>query len=571
MTKLVDIPAKAKQAKNGNYYILKRDAEQPGFESKSGIAYIGMSCNEKGKMDISQYNHYQNYYTYIRPREEDEHYMKALAQRQEQERKQAEEKRLRGNGKRYVRVAVPYLVEKCLDEYGALDILNEIYGEVLASKIVELAALVTIHGFSPIDYHPLMWSYHGRIHHWRLTDQFVIDIFAQINEKGIEEFMRRFYQKHKTYHLAALKVICHVLYKRVTDEWDASYERFDGEQEGESYMLYFDAAKDIPVGMEKFDLQKHGYDISDVDICLQSKVIDAEPLLYCRDLEDARYQKIKKYALIPLKTLSKSEQFKKMRKDVMKAEPFFQLRELRVVREPFTYKDIDGYLFVIYDDREKKEVAESTRDILDNLQDHLNRMGDYGFMDFDSQYLTYGDSDDFFDDDGWKKEPSLTKQLKKDAGYYALFTDDETITPQIAVSLLDSQYYFFRNFFLVAPVENYEFADINAYEELDGRALIRFLSFLIHHWFSPVIEPLVEKEEDPWKQSFSGQMQRLYHPTIDLARDYAKTVEDDYHLEDDLLALFNVTREDLEKYAYQLWLTEDYFDEEHDIEGWYDE
>ena len=42
MKKLVDIPAKAKQAKNGKYYILKHDAEQPGFETESGLAYIGM-------------------------------------------------------------------------------------------------------------------------------------------------------------------------------------------------------------------------------------------------------------------------------------------------------------------------------------------------------------------------------------------------------------------------------------------------------------------------------------------------------------------------------------------------
>ena len=322
--------------------------------------------------------------------------------------------------------------------------------------------------------------------------------------------------------------------------------------------------------MEKLAFDTFNLDPIDDNTRLESDVIDTKPLMYCRDFQLEKYQKTKKFTLIPLKTLAESDQFKQMRKDVMNAKPFFQLRELRVIRQPFTYNDINGYLFVIYDDREKKEVAESASSILSNLKERLNNMSSYGFMDFDSQYLEAIDSDDLFAGTTYKKSNELTKQLKKDAGYYALFTDDETVNEQIAVSLLDSQYYYFRNFFMTAPIENYEYADIQAYEELDGRVLIRFLSLLIHHWFSPIIDSLVEKETDPWKRSFSHQMQRFYHPVVDIARDYAKTVEKDYLLEDDLLAQFGVTREDLEKYAYDIWLTEDYFDEE-DSERWYDE
>ena len=572
MQKLVDIPAKAKQAKNGKYYILKRDAEQPGFETESGIAYIGMPCDEKGKMDIDNYSCYENYYTYIRPKEESERYMQAMAKQKEQEQKKALEKKLRGNGKRHMRVALPYLVEKCLAEYGALDILNEIYGEELASKIIELAALSTVHGLNVIDYRELMWDYYGRVHHWCLTDEHVIKIFDEINKAGIHEFMRKFYQRNRTDHLAAMEIVCRVQFERVErrNSWFESYSRYDGESAADCYMLYFDSIKDIPVAMEKLVPEKFDLELLDVNTCLESDVIDTEPLMYCRYIQLEKYQKIKKFTLIPLRALAESDQFKQMRKDVVNAKPFFKLRELRAIRQPFTYKGINGYLFVIYDDREKKEVAESASSILDNLKDRLNAMGSYGFMDFDSQYLEAIGSDDFFAETIYKKNKDLTKQLKKDAGYYALFTDDETVTEQIAVSLLDSRYYFFRNFFMVTPIENYEYANIRAYEELDGRALIRFLTFLIHHWFSPIIDPLADKETDPWKQSFSSQMQRLYHPVVDLARDYAKIVEKEYLLEDDLLALFGVTHEDLEKYAYDIWLTEDYFDEEDD-ERWYDE
>ena len=523
-----------------------------------------MPCDEKGKMDISNYSCYHNYYTYIRPKEEAERYMHDMAKSQD--------KKLSGNGKRHIRVALSYLVEKCLAEYGALDLLNEVYGEELASKIIELAALSTVHGMSPIDYRELRWDYYGRVHHWCLTAELVVEIFGDINKAGIHEFMRKFYQRNRTDHLTAMEIICRVQFERVTNEipWFDSYCRYDGESTAGRYMLYFDSVKDIPVAMEKLAFDTFNLDPIDDNTRLESDVIDTKPLMYCRDFQLEKYQKTKKFTLIPLKTLAESDQFKQMRKDVMNAKPFFQLRELRVIRQPFTYNDINGYLFVIYDDREKKEVAESASSILSNLKERLNNMSSYGFMDFDSQYLEVIDSDDSFAGTTYKKSNELTKQLKKDAGYYALFTDDETVNEQIAVSLLDSQYYYFRNFFMTVPIENYEYADIQAYEELDGRVLIRFLTLLIHHWFSPIIDSLVEKETDPWKRSFSHQMQRFYHPVVDLARDYAKTVEKDYLLEDDLLALFGVTREDLEKYAYDIWLTEDYFDEE-DSERWYDE
>ena len=185
-------------------------------------------------MDIDNYSCYHNYYTYIRPKEEAERYMHDMAKSQD--------KKLRGNGKRHIRVALSYLVEKCLAEYGALDLLNEVYGEELASKIIELAALSTVRGMSPIDYRELKWDYHGRVHHWCLTAELVVEIFGDINKAGIHEFMRKFYQRNRTDHLTAMEIICRVQFERVTNEipWFDSYCRYDGESTAGRYMLYFD-------------------------------------------------------------------------------------------------------------------------------------------------------------------------------------------------------------------------------------------------------------------------------------------------------------------------------------------
>lgn len=428
---------------------------------------------------------------------------------------------------------------------------------------MELSAFALIHGIGPIDYSDPTWDYFGPVHHWYMNQILTVETFGEIHASGISEFMKRFYEKNKSSHVAAMEIGAQVDYEKYRDNeffYICFYDRYNGEQARQSYVLYMDGETGTAIAMEP---------LNDSHPKAQPNALGIQnPLMYVDSGLFSDTDGLPKYTLIPLSDPSIADMFPKLKKEAMETPARKDCRNIHVISKPFIFKGVEGKLFFSYDPEDEKSVLKSPGDSINTIKDRLNSIGPFSLLDFEKQYCeSIGDE---YDDYIYRKNKTLTNLLKKEAGCYALFTNDVSITEPIALNLIDGVFIYSRMFFFTSAVENYEATDVKSLEELTGMTFVTFIGNLLRKRFVPIITPFIEKETDGLYKSVSSQLQKLYHFKVNVEKDHAELVKDKYEPErqsqDALAKAFDFTPTQLEEYTYRLWEIEGYFEEEEEEE-----